>query len=146
MVEHELPGVQQGPKDIFEGLLFVLLLVDDAFQSSPFLRGRFARKAPNVKFIHDLFWFLLFFEPAGDDATFLNLLRRRSTIEQVQRLRERRFEFHFAGTNCFPSCPAKSTQKISRSRPIGNFDRSGSQRQSLKLFLAFGDLQQTIEH
>src|SRR5947209_738046 len=99
VVEHELARVQDRPEDIVQRLLLVLLRGDDSLQLRLLLRRRLAAEAAHVQFVEDLAGSLLLRETAADQVALGNARGRRLTVEQVQRLRQRRLELDLAGAD-----------------------------------------------
>lgn len=56
VVEQELAGIDQGPKNVLQGHSLVFLLVDDSFQLSGLSFRWLPSQAADVEVFNDLFW------------------------------------------------------------------------------------------
>lgn len=81
MVKHKLAGVQRRPEDIFQCLLFVLLIVDDLFQGSRFSLRRFSAQAADVDFFRDLFRRLAFLQSSWHKFSLCHFRVHSITIQ-----------------------------------------------------------------
>src|SRR5262249_42331727 len=99
MIEHELARVQQRPEDVFQRLLLVGVRRDQFQEFFGFRRGRLAAEATDVKLFDYLVGRLFLRQSLRNQSAAQDLLRRGIAVEQVQRLRQRWFQFYLAGTN-----------------------------------------------
>ena len=86
MVKYKLAGVQRRPEDVFQSLLFVLLIVHYLFQSSGFPLRRLSTKAADVDFFGDLFRCLTFRQSSGHKFPLCHFRIHGVTIQQVKSL------------------------------------------------------------
>ena len=86
MVKYKLAGVQRRPENVFQSLLFVLLIVDDLFQSSCFSLRWLSTKTADVDFFGDLFRCLTFRQSSWHKFSLCHFCIHGVTIQQVKSL------------------------------------------------------------
>src|SRR5579884_1379473 len=145
VIKHKLPAIEQGPENVLQSLLSILVRRQAGQQLLLLLGRRLPSQAADIQLVHDLFRRVLGLQAAANEVAGLDFLRGIFAVEQVQRLRQRRLQLHLAGADRLASGSTKSGEEIVAIVAVGNLHRPSTQRQTSKLILGIGHLRDAIE-
>ena len=146
MVEQELPAVEQGPEEVGQALLLVLLGAQQRGERLKLLLRGLPAEGAEVELGDPLLRGLRLGDQPLDDAPLGDLAVDGRAVEQVQGLRERRLQLDLARADRFTLGSAKRRQEVRAGVAVGNLHGVGAQRETLKFIFRIGDLADAVQH